>query len=214
MRNINKWNEPQSLTEHRSKQHSFYENYSDKSGLRIALVNEQQWLCCYCMGRIKPDEHKMKIEHWQCQANYQERELDYRNLLGACLGGEGQPPRDQHCDTRKRDDDLLFNPAEASHAVEGKVQYGADGTISSINPIFDDQLNRVLNLNLAILKRNRKGVLDVVLAWWKKEKNKCRGPVPRESLERMIDKSAGAYGKLTPFCQVAVWWLSIKLYRG
>ena len=41
---------------------------------------------------------------------------------------------------------------------------------------FDDQLNEVLNLNLPVLKNNRKGVLDAVLEWWKREKARIRRP--------------------------------------
>lgn len=214
MRNIRKGQEPQSLRQHRASQYASYENYGDKDVLRGALVTEQQWLCCYCMGRIKPDASKMKIEHWQCQANHRGRELDYRNLLGACLGGEGQPPSSQHCDTRKGNDDLLWNPAETIHAVEAKVDYLADGTISSSDNTFNDQLNEVLNLNLAILKESRKKAYDGFLEWWRKEKDRLHRPVPRSKLQRKKDKYVEGGGKLPPFCQVAVSLIDRKLEQA
>ena len=39
------------------------------------------------------------------------------------------------------------------------------GTIESNGEAFNNQLNEILNLNLAFLKNNRKGVLDSLLHW-------------------------------------------------
>ena len=117
MRTIIKGAEPASLTQHRLTPHSDYANYMDRNGLRAALVTDQQGLCCYCMGRIRSEHDKMKIEHWHSQTKYQDEQLDYRNLLGACLGGEGRPRKFQHCDTRKGCLDLLWNPANPDHDV-------------------------------------------------------------------------------------------------
>ena len=110
MRVITKSPEPLSLTRHRAAAHSDFGNYTAKDDLRQALVTEQRGLCCYCMGRIRPEPASMKIEHWRCQAHYLDEQLNYRNLLGVCLGGDGQPTRRQHCDTRKGDRDLRWNP--------------------------------------------------------------------------------------------------------
>lgn len=210
MRAIVKGQEPQSLTEHRRTPNSDYDNYpyEDKDALRLVLVTEQRGLCCYCMGAIRPEANAMKIEHWQCQAGYPDRQLDYSNLLGACRGGEGQPFRSQHCDTRKGDDDLLWNPAEPAHAIEARVKYGADGTIKSDDDTFDRQLNEVLNLNLAFLKNHRRGVINAVLEWWRRH-----GPVSRRRIEREVRRNAPAHGQLTPYRQVAVWWLQQRLAR-
>ena len=207
MRAIAKGREPPSLTAHRQAPHGDYDNYQDKDALRETLVSEQQGLCCYCMGRIRPGANEMKIEHWRCQAHYPNEQLSYRNLLGACPGGEGKPFSSQHCDTRKGDTDLLRNPADPAHAIEAWVRYDPDGTIRSHDATFDDQLNRVLNLNLAFLKNNRKGVLDAVLCWWRAQLK----PVPRGKVERQRDKYAAGSGELAPYCQVAVWWLQRKL---
>ena len=101
MRHIAKGNEPPSLTTHRLSPHCDYNNYAAKDDLRDALIREQRGLCCYCMGRIWNGTTTMKIEHWQCQAHHPAEQLNYRNLLGACLGGRGQPGHLQHCDTRR-----------------------------------------------------------------------------------------------------------------
>ena len=89
MKAITKGPEPASLTAHRQTPHCDYDNYAPKNELRNALATEQRGLCCYCMGRIRPEPASMKIEHWRCQTHYSNEQLDYRNLLGACLGGIG-----------------------------------------------------------------------------------------------------------------------------
>ena len=213
MRAIVKGAEPVSLTAHRRTPHCDYDNYADKDLLREALVSEQLGLCCYCMGRIHNGPTTMKIEHWRCRSRYPAEQLGYRNLLGACLGGDGQPVRLQHCDTRKGDRDLGWNPADPAHHVETRLRYEPDGSIRSDEADFDAQLTKVLNLNLAILKNNRKGVLDAVLEWWTQEKRRLRGPVPRARFESERDRRGAGAGHLEPYCQVAVWWLEQRLAR-
>ena len=209
MRTIDKVAEPRSLTEHRLTPHSDYGNYTDKNGLRAALVAEQQGLCCYCMGRIRNEPGKMKIEHWHCQANYPDKQLVYRNLLGACPGGEGDSLQHQHCDTRKGDLNLLWNPAEPAHNVQVWINYRTDGTIKSNNAGFDGQLNEVLNLNFPRLKNSRKAIRVGITEWWKKEQK----PIPRQRLVQAIADRTIPHGDLTPYIQVAIWWLEKKLAR-
>ena len=211
MRAITKGSEPRSLTAHRQTPHSDYHNYPDKGTLREMLVVEQRGLCCYCMGRIRGDS--MKVEHWRSQSRFPGEQLDYRNLLGACQGGEGQPRSRQHCDTRKGDRDLRWNPADPSHAVEARIHYQSDGGIRSHDADFDAQLDGVLNLNLPLLKTSRKRVRQRVFDWWNMEKRRLRGPVPRERFEKEREQRIGGAGDLQPFCQVAVWWLDQRLKR-
>lgn len=213
MRGITKGLEPASLTAHRKTVHCDYDNYADKAGLRNALIAEQGGLCCYCTARIHGDPTEMKIEHWQCQDRHSSEQLNYRNLLGACPGGKGQPPQLQHCDTRKGDRDLKWNPADPAHHVETRLSYELDGSIRSGDVEFDQQLVTVLNLNIAILKNNRKGILDSLLHWWRHEKARLKGPVPRERLQQERDRRIAGTGELSPYCQVAVRWLEQRLSR-
>jgi uncharacterized protein (TIGR02646 family) len=208
VREITKGPEPPSLTEHRFQEHSDYDNYQHKDDLRFTLASEQRGLCCYCMGRIRGNAGAMKIEHWRSQANYPDEQLDYSNLLAACIGGEGQPEQLQYCDRKKQNLALQWNPSNPLHHIETRVRYDPDGTIRADEGTFNDQLNEVLNLNLPWLKNNRKGVLTALLDWWKKNK-----PVPRERIEREIYYRTGGNGDLSPYCQVAVWWLARKLER-
>ena len=214
MRAISKEPEPPRLTAHRLTLHGGYDNYPDKDALRRSLSTEQRGLCCYCMGRIRPDANSMKIEHCCCQESYPGEQLRYRNLLGACPGGEGQPHKLQHCDTRKGKQDLRWNPADPDRDIAARLSYRTDGAIVSDDCEFDHQLNDVLNLNLPMLKRRRKGVLDAVLEWWKQEKRRLQGPVPRGRIEHKRDRYTAGAGELAPYCQVAVWWLQQRLARA
>lgn len=206
MRAITKGPEPASLTAHRLTPHSDFDNYAAKDELRDALVGEQRGLCCYCMGRIQNGASLMKVEHWRCQNRFPSEQLSYRNLLGACLGGQGSPVQLQHCDTRKGSHDLRWNPANPGHRIESRVKYDPDGTIRADDPVFNRHLNEVLNLNLPLLKNNRKSFLTGVLDWWK-----IARPVSPKRIRREIRKRSEGVGELQPYCQVAVWYLSKKL---
>jgi len=211
MRQITKGQEPASLVEHRTAAHCDYDNYAAKDDLRASLATEQRGLCCYCTGRIRTDSKSMKIEHWRCQSGHPEVQLVYRNILGACMGSEGQPRTLQHCDTHKGDDDLKWNPAEPLHRIEDRIIYELDGTVRSSDTVFNGQLNDVLNLNVARLKNNRAGVLTGVLEWWKQSR-----PVSIERLETEVRRHSGAAGNgdMEPYSAVAAWWLRRKLEKA
>ena len=213
MRAIAKGQEPPRLIAHRQTPYCDYDNYAAKAELREAIVSEQRGLCCYCMARIESNADKMKIEHWRCQADNPEEQLNYRNLLGACLGSQGQPAHLQHCDTRKGDQDLRWNPADPAHHIERHIRYELDGSIHSEDPEFDTQLDQVLNLNLAVHKNNRKAIFDAFVKWWRGEKDRIHGPVPRHRLGRERERHAAGTGHLAPYCQVIVWLLDQRLAR-
>ncbi|MCB9766165.1 MAG: TIGR02646 family protein [Alphaproteobacteria bacterium] len=80
-----------------------------KSALRKALVRDQDGLCAYCGGRLKPDaldpNQLMKIEHFVPRAADRDLILDWSNLLGCCPGRyrdlDGQIV--EHCDSKRTD---------------------------------------------------------------------------------------------------------------
>ena len=211
MRTITKEIEPASLATHRCTSHADYANYTDKDTLRLYLVREQRGLCCYCLSRIRPAGDAMKIEHWHSQDEFPAEQLDYSNLLGACLGGAGQPDEQQHCDTRKGNSLLSRNPANPAHRVEGFVRYEPGGRIVSDDAAFNSELENVLNLNAAFLKNNRKATLDGFHQALSK-----RGELQRITLERWLCDWNGEThtNELRPFCQVVVYWLRKRLARA
>ncbi|WP_321918432.1 retron system putative HNH endonuclease [Burkholderia cepacia] len=206
MRTIQKGPEPATLTQHRQQPHADYDNYTDKAALRQALVAEQRGLCCYCQSRIRATPEGMKIEHWQCQAKHPGRQLDFSNLLGACLGGHGRPERDQHCDTRKGNDVLCFSVCDAAHPIERQIRFLGDGRIESDDAAINAALNDVLNLNWSRLVNNRKAVLDAF------KQRLGRGSLnAAQELQKWDGSEAG---NLREFAQVMVFWLGKRIARG
>lgn len=207
MRTILKGPEPATLTQHRQLAHADYDNYADKAALRHALVAEQRGLCCYCQSRIRATPEGMKIEHWQCQADHPERQLDFGNLLGACCGGHGRSEREQHCDTRKGNNALSFSVCDLAHPIERQIRFLGDGTIKADDVGIDEALDRVLNLNLSRLVSNRKAVLA---AFQQRLQNGRRVDPSRE----LPKWDGGEPGELPEFAQVVVYWLRKKQARA
>jgi uncharacterized protein (TIGR02646 family) len=209
MKKIIKQSEPRSLVEHRSQTNANYDNYSEKDKLRGSLLKEQGYICCYCMSRITSEQ--MKIEHWQPQTKYASQQLDYRNLLGACMGNQGARPQNQHCDTRKGDYEITINPIEGDKNCENLIKYRPDGKIYSDDVSVNHDLNETLNLNLGFLKKNRKDALDVVIRKLdEKFSNKTWATI---TVQREIDKlnTKDENGFYDVYCQVIVSYLKSKL---
>jgi uncharacterized protein (TIGR02646 family) len=209
VKHIVKGNEPRSLVEHRSQHYADYDNYSQKDDLRQSLLTEQGYICCYCMQRIAHDT--MKIEHWQPQSIYPDLQLDYRNLLGACHGYQGQPQRVQHCDTRKGETEITINPADASKNCENFIKYRSNGQIYSDDETINNELNEVLNLNLEALTRNRKAAMDAVLEGLRKKYPSKSWTVGILSKEITKFAHVNKKAKYRPYCQFVVFLLNKKL---
>jgi uncharacterized protein (TIGR02646 family) len=207
MRTIHKGPEPATLTQHRQQPHANYDNYADKAALRQALVAEQRGLCCYCQSRIRATAEGMKIEHWQCQSTHPARQIDYSNLHGACLGGEGRPEREQHCDTRKGNSSLCFSVCDPAHPIERQTRFLGDGKISADDAAVEACLNAVLNLNLPRLVSNRKAVLTA----FQQRLQAGRHVDPARELPKW---DGSAPGDLPEFAQVVVYWLRKRQARG
>jgi uncharacterized protein (TIGR02646 family) len=212
MKKIIKGLEPNSLTRHRGAKFADYDNYENKDDLRAALVRDQRGICCYCMGSIEPNGGKMKIEHWKSQSNFPNDQLIYANLLGACLGNQGEAPKNQHCDTCKGDDELGLNPASLLYNIEETIQYLGDGRIKSINQNFDLEINNTLNLNASILVNRRKAALSGFT-----QSLSIKGQLKKGEIKRLLSSWRGDNKDVTdtlqPFCQVIVYWLDKRLAR-
>jgi len=130
-------------------------------------------------------------------------QLDYRNLLGACRGGNGLPKEKQHCDTRKSDQDLCFCLTDSAHPIEPHIKFLGDGRIDSDNDSIKTAINDVLNLNLDHLVSKRKAVLDA----FKQRLGKGKLNASRE-----LEKWDGSQpGYLPEYAQVMVHWLKKKI---
>jgi uncharacterized protein (TIGR02646 family) len=208
---IKKNKEPDSLTLHRAKAHSTYDNadIKVKNDIRSALLLEQGHVCAYCMDRISFDN--MKIEHWACQASKGTKhlQLTYSNLLGCCMGGHGKRYKSQTCDTRKGDKKILYSPSAPKDNIDLKIKFLANGEISSDIPDFKEQINDVLNLNFSRLVSNRYAVITSI----QKVLHKNKATVTKAKLTNLITHVSmrNVDKKLTPFFEVKVKYLQKKL---
>ncbi|MEM9460176.1 MAG: TIGR02646 family protein [Myxococcota bacterium] len=141
-------------------------NPKDKQRVRTALLDDQGYLCCYCMRRISPEKHRIKIEHHESQSSNPDRELDWNNLLVACSGGPKlrarrkddkaarKIPTDlQTCDTRKGNADITINPLDSS---VDDIEYLPNGQLGHPQPSLQEDIDQHLNLNVGFLVEARK----------------------------------------------------------
>lgn len=211
MKKIIKQSEPRSLLEHRLKTHVNYNNYAKKDDLRLSLLEEQGYICCYCMSRITLDLDKMKIEHWKPYTKYESLRLDYQNLLGACKGNEGARLKNLHCDTKKGETEITINPIVGDKNCENLISYRSDGEIYSTDVSINHDLNETLNLNLGFLKKNRSDALFIVLR--KLDERFSNKTWTKITVQKEIDKlnTKDENGFYDSYCQFIVSYLKSKL---
>ena len=92
-----------------------YKKYPNKNHLREALLKEQGYICCYCLGRIQIGS--MSVEHWLPKSKFNVFETDYNNLLGCCQGGgSAKNPNENrhHCGVMKADKIIKINPIDTN----------------------------------------------------------------------------------------------------
>lgn len=215
MRQIKKGKAPKVLTQYSATPGATYNGFQSAERMQIlreSLLNEQGGICCYCMQRIYPNEDAMKVEHWRSQTRFPGHQLDYSNMLAACMGNEGEPEEEQHCDTRKGKKDLARNPAKPSDRIEDFIQYLGDGKIVSNDPHLNRHLGKdVLHLNRAVLVTNRLSVLDAFCRSLPANRTLTKG----ELLRMEKEWGSGATGiELNPFCGVVVYWIRKRLARA
>lgn len=154
-----------------------YKNDLDQytmSQLRLALLEDQGYVCCYCQKRI-PEKllPKSKIEHFECRHSFPNKQLEFQNLYIACNGIGNKA--EKTCDSKKgREPINSFDFLTTK--FEDEIIYSKIGSISAKSKNFDDEINDVLNLNDDNLIEARKQVLIVI-----------------NFLKRKIGQSAGSY---------------------
>lgn len=217
MKAIVKRNEPASLIEHRASQHASYENL-DKENVRASLLAEQGHICCYCMKRI-PETNVMppgsKIEHFLCQDEHPQEELNYNNMLLACLGNEGFSEHLLTCDTRKGKTKFSINPSSRERNIEDLIKYKPNGEIYSSDVTLNAELESILNLNVKALKDNRRVIYEEVQNRIRIEGNRRRNRAVRI---RFLEKEKAKHlaqnaGKYSEFCMVGVYVIDKKLKK-
>lgn len=175
-------------------------NFQSIPALREALLREQGHLCAYCMRRI--DTRSMKIEHLACQSQYPEKQFEYNNLLACC---SGESCGERHCDTSKGDRMLTISPLRPECIKS--LSYSTTGILSSDRPVWDREINEVLNLNIHILKDNRKAILQSLIHILRSIGYTSSALSRQLSRYQALDSS----GKRKAYCGIAIWYLEKKL---
>jgi uncharacterized protein (TIGR02646 family) len=147
----------------RNRRPSFKMLYGgDKVRLKYALIEEQGALCCYCGRRI--DRLGSHIEHFRPQKNYEELDVDYKNLHASCMGetDETRPRVPMHCGHAKGDKfDEALHISPLDENCEKKFKYTLSGKVL---PCGDDEKSKymidLLKLNAGSLVNLRKSVLN------------------------------------------------------
>lgn len=163
---------PPRLLEHRKRGGRYGDlPHEAKEQLRAALLEDQGFLCCYCMRIIQPERgQRVRIEHYQSQSRVVERELDWDNLLAACSGADKTRSRDdndaasrkvpwaqQTCDYRKGDSAIAINPLTSN---VDSIDYLANGRVLHPNEKLQHDIDEHLNLNVDFLMDARKAARD------------------------------------------------------
>ena len=206
--------EPKEWTQYRKTPGAVYQSFDF---LTRALLEEQGYLCAYCMRRIphrdkvdgKLTQEDHRIEHIKCRERYPDLQLEYANMVVCCPGHIGD---EKHCDKSKDDDEISFSPME--QASVDTIAYRSDGRIFSTNTDYDKEINHVLNLNTALLVRNRRSAIEEVIRLINtRQKGK---PWTIAILKQYISKYSSKHnnnGKMQyiPYCGIVLYYLNKKL---
>ncbi|MCB8565790.1 HNH endonuclease family protein [Fusobacterium ulcerans] len=202
---INKKSMLPSLVKYKKDINASFDNLTKevKDKIRTSLLEEQGYICAYCMKKLKDDSSQVKIEHYI--ARIEENELDYKNLLAVCKGNEGEPFENQTCDTRKGNREIKINPQKKSDILT--IGYTNDGEIKSTNEDYQKDFNDTLNLNdslgLVTLRKNALGSL-------KRKLHKRKTHLTRETIEKIYNTYSEASTKES-YVGILLWYLQKKL---
>ena len=217
---IKKTTEPPELVTHRlqGRDYEAMNNKKDGNGLVIrsvrevvldALLHEQGHLCAYCMQRITAEN--MQIEHRLSQKRMPEKAVIYSNFLGVCSGKIGTI---LHCDKQKsavhdsvpieRWVALYTNPNDKTQMDTIHYTTGS-GKIHSTNTQIEDEINRVLNLNNDIIKRNRANIVIEII-------QKMRSNWSKSDIQKALNnwQNTNKNAQLRPYCGIAIAYLTKK----
>jgi len=212
----NKANEPQDFIRHKKQQNTkaTYEN-APKVNLTVALLEEQNYICCYCMQRIEVSD--TSIEHFLPKSIYDgtngfpDLTLDYGNLMATCTFGDNVKGKLQHCDDKKGNDIININPLDKR--MMDKIIFANDGQVIIDDKSLQNDIDVTLNLNLDSLKEKRAGIINSLQKLVNSLfKNK---PVSKTWLLKQIDEwNTPKDLRLKSFCQVAIYWLTKQLKKA
>lgn len=216
MIHIIKKEEPYELKKYRESDdiNKSYKCFRGKNIIRNYLLEEQGYLCAYCMRAIGHDPNKqykeVRIEHYKCQEKFEGQALDYYNMLAVCTYSEGLNQNKQHCDFSKKNRVLHINPLIKDHITT--ISYGnIKGNIESINTDFNNDLESLLKLNCDHLMYSRRDSLLNAIENMKKQID--RGHEIMEIIEKVnnIYQKKDKNGYKKPYCGIVINYCEKKM---
>ncbi|WP_273837818.1 retron system putative HNH endonuclease [Providencia rettgeri] len=213
MKQITKSKQPKSLTKYKKIADAKYDGDTSftlvKQDIKNSLLEEQGYLCAYCMRRISYDE--MKVEHFLPQSTCKSEQLNYKNLLGCCIGGEvkGESKKNHTCDTKKGNDMILYSPSLPKDKIDSIIFYSSTGLVQSRNEQYDIEINKILNLNYSRYVSNRKLAIEAV----EQELSRRDGTRSKEQINKMIRNytSKNEDGHFKEYYGIILFYLKKKL---
>lgn len=205
---IEKSKEPKSWLSHRLTQGAVYGATDD---LRNALLKDQGYICAYCMRRIPVEDNgaseTSRIEHVTPQSSLTQKEaMDFGNMVICCPGAISSTANNMtHCDRHKAQSPISFSPFDQNFI--DSISYATDGSIKSSVKQYDAEINQVLNLNIPLLKLNRRNVRYSIVAQLSKRS------WTKPELEKILKAytSKDEKGMRMEYCGVVISYLTKKL---
>lgn len=200
-----KWKEDFKALYHSDPLYKDFRETEEWVHLREVLLDEQGYICCYCMKRIEDwDSH---IEHFIPRADRKLHphsisvshiELEYNNLFMSC-NGEPKKPND-HCGRKKDSEQAVMLVCPTSPDVENQFIYEADGGIKGVTPEAMTSI-RILGLDSYALNRHRETAIYTALG---------DGNFDPDTLVQVYE-SRDAHGMYSPYCTAIVYCLKHDL---
>jgi hypothetical protein len=209
-------------------------NDREPSGLRKKLLENQGYLCAFCMKRIPEfvkqevngkdgqkeiiEKYDFKIAHIVPQESEEGKanpklSVTYTNMVAACTGNQGEKEKNTTCDTKQKSKCIIIDVYNPLYIND--LSYTGTGEIITKNLGFDNDIKKTLNLNEQRLKNQRKEVYDIIE---KKVKNAYAKPeFPRAEKNKFLQAEIEKWerksgdGKFQPFCMVAICYLKSKI---
>lgn len=151
-------------------------HYYSKHQLKDNLLDEQGFICAYCMQGLINDPN-CTIDHLEPKsANPKKNTFNYHNLLASCSGSikKSAPSAGQskakhfkeelrHCNNKKDENPIPISPFDPH--CESRFVFAKDG---HIHPAIEDDMEairtiQVLGLNSPVLVRKREAAIERIL---------------------------------------------------
>jgi uncharacterized protein (TIGR02646 family) len=192
-----------------------YENLpkSTKDNIKKQLLEEQGYLCAYCMSPI--DENNATIEHYIPQSIDPGLSLVMTNMLAVCSGDKGVNIQKDNqgknvlgkqqltCDKGRGNTPITVDPMNVAHIQT--ISYKDDGSIHSTSLNIKRDIQKTLNLSHSGLVENRRNELKKLITIL----NKKWGPKSNWTQARINRAEQHIVGrdKKEPYAGILIWKL-------